>query len=1111
MLPLYQVIKLLGRGGMGAVYQGVQMSLERVVAIKILPPGLDGEDLDFSRRFKQEAKAMARLSHPGLVAVYDAGETADGLLYFVMEFVDGTDVQQMLLSQGRLPQEHALAITAHVCDALGYAHEHGIVHRDIKPSNIMVSSTGQVKVADFGLAKVAADTVDATRSNVAVGTPDFVAPESLTVGMTVDGRADVYAVGVMLYQMLTGNIPRGMFVLPSRMIQEIDPRFDEIITKAMQADRDLRFESAASLRGELDRILTTPLAAPEDTVAPATATSEAAPKPKSIWPVMAVVIAAACAAGAWMAFRPKTEPPSVVTPNTPTKVVPPASVDVTPPAPPSPPAESPTPVATAAPAAAVKVDAAEPKVEVITPAQPVTFTGGPWKKAPADVKSLAGQNKASLHLDAGWFSAGGSPFGLYPPGVPGVNQGIRARFKYAGAGTADVSVRRTTDANGKIHSYSLRLDESAALRLVEFTNAADLVKPQRKNLLNADKKLVIQNGDEVLLELLVIGGRLVGKVNGRVIATVDGVAIMPGRMSAYTERMQISGLEVIDLDGLSEADAKAAIDSSTAEDRAEAAQPANVAATEPPAPAATPAAAATPSPVPGGETDVQQRLAEIEGKFQALFGKLAGESFKTGAAQLTQQYVGALKREEGKAQQKGHLDEVLALQEEAKRMADAAPSAADDEAVPDLIKPLRETYRKTMTKLETDRNKAAVPAYQAYAQALDLYVTELTKAGRIEPAKRVHGLREGMNASLAATSSSPAKPEATPALQFRADEAARALAQWTLDAGGTVTIKEGAKQKDVHPNGQLPRGRFEVIEADPGDGLNGTVKPFPWTALPALKGISNLKIVQQTEVDADQVALFKGLPLDSLALVKCRMSDEIVESMAFPSSLKSLRFQGCGLTFKILSGLAQRLPNLEKLFIFEDSTDGAEALTELGKLKKLRHLGLGGKLTADMLQPVGSLSSLTELTLQSRACLDAATFGKLINLQSVLIGYRDHAHADDTRLMLPMLKSLPRLQQLFFHAAGLNDADLETLSQLPGITSLSLTANPEITDAGLGKLASMKRLEHLFLEDTAVTDAGLKPLEKMRSLKELNLRGTAVTDTGAKQLQIRLPGCSVSR
>ncbi|MBX7211756.1 MAG: serine/threonine protein kinase [Verrucomicrobiaceae bacterium] len=260
LLPQYQVDALVGRGGMGAVYKGKQKALDRPVAIKILPPEVDDEDATYTERFKNEAKIMARLSHPAIVPVYDFGELADPpLLYFIMEFIDGTDVHQMIAAQGRLPPEHALAITAHVCDALKYAHEHGVVHRDIKPSNVLINMEGQVKVADFGLAKVdEPGSTAVTKAGVAMGTPDYVAPEALVMGTQVDARADIYAVGVMLYHMLTGEVPRGAFDLPSKRLGT-DPRFDAIITKAMKMNRDERYQSSAELRRDLDVILRTPM------------------------------------------------------------------------------------------------------------------------------------------------------------------------------------------------------------------------------------------------------------------------------------------------------------------------------------------------------------------------------------------------------------------------------------------------------------------------------------------------------------------------------------------------------------------------------------------------------------------------------------------------------------------------------------------------------------------------------------------------------------------------------------------------------------------------------------------------------------------------------------
>jgi len=218
--------------------------------------------MEFVARFKNEARTMAKMNHPAIVHVYDFGETTDGQLYIVMEYIDGTDVAKMIQSQGKLPPEHALAITAHVCDALQYAHTHGVVHRDIKPANILLNMEGQVKVADFGLAKTA-DTSQAglTKTNMAMGTPDFVAPETLTPGMSIDGRADLYAVGVMLYNMLTGQVPRGAFRMPS-VTYATDMRFDKIIAKAMEMDREFRYQTSLDLRRDLDVILTTPLAKP---------------------------------------------------------------------------------------------------------------------------------------------------------------------------------------------------------------------------------------------------------------------------------------------------------------------------------------------------------------------------------------------------------------------------------------------------------------------------------------------------------------------------------------------------------------------------------------------------------------------------------------------------------------------------------------------------------------------------------------------------------------------------------------------------------------------------------------------------------------------------------
>lgn len=410
ILPQYEVHMLVGRGGMGAVYKGLQLSLDRAVAIKLLPPAIEQQDIAFAERFKNEARLMGRMNHPAIVSVYDFGRTSDGQLYFVMEYVDGTDVQRMIAREGKLPPEHALAITAHLCDALGYAHKQGIVHRDIKPSNVLIDLEGRVKVADFGLAKLSDKTQNSglTQTGMAMGTPDYVAPETLMFGSDVDGRADIYAVGVMLYQMLTGDIPRGMFKMPSQKFQSIDPRFDAIIRRALEHDREERYQSSHELRLALDVILTTPRAisgqassavlpkqqphTPGRTVVPSSrnpgsAQQRTAPKPEPYQPppkvesssTMPYVIAALLMLGVGGWFMVNRQPPAIPpnpfeTAETKTIPTPPAPTPkiTTPSSQPKPKPPSATPAYTPPPAKPTPAISTPPAMIPVTPPATVT-------------------------------------------------------------------------------------------------------------------------------------------------------------------------------------------------------------------------------------------------------------------------------------------------------------------------------------------------------------------------------------------------------------------------------------------------------------------------------------------------------------------------------------------------------------------------------------------------------------------------------------------------------------------------------------------------------------------------------------------------------------------
>ncbi len=255
LFPQFELHELIGRGGMGAVYKVRQKELDRLVALKILPSTV-GQRADFSHRFAREAKALAKLNHPGIVTIHDFGQAGE-LYYILMEFVDGVNLRQ-LMSTGRISPREALAIVPQICDALQFAHDRGIVHRDIKPENILMDRLGRVKVADFGLVKLigtedggtpdgsGSATMHTEAGNV-MGTPQYMAPEQLAHPLEVDHRADIYALGVVFYQMLTGELPGIELQAPSRKVQ-IDVRLDEIVLQALEKDPKLRFQQVSEFK-----------------------------------------------------------------------------------------------------------------------------------------------------------------------------------------------------------------------------------------------------------------------------------------------------------------------------------------------------------------------------------------------------------------------------------------------------------------------------------------------------------------------------------------------------------------------------------------------------------------------------------------------------------------------------------------------------------------------------------------------------------------------------------------------------------------------------------------------------------------------------------------------
>lgn len=257
LFPQLEILELIGKGGMGAVYKARQPALDRFVALKILPPGA-ADDAGFAERFNREARALARLNHPHIVAVHDYGQ-AGGQPYLLMEFVDGSNLRQVEQA-GRLTPEQALAIVPQICEALQFAHNEGVVHRDIKPENVLLDKKGRVKITDFGIAKIVglpAGKSSLTGAKDVLGTPHYMAPEQVEQPQSVDHRADIYSLGVVFYELLTGELPLGKFQPPSKKVQ-VDVRLDEVVLHALEKEPARRYQQASQVKTDVESITAHP-------------------------------------------------------------------------------------------------------------------------------------------------------------------------------------------------------------------------------------------------------------------------------------------------------------------------------------------------------------------------------------------------------------------------------------------------------------------------------------------------------------------------------------------------------------------------------------------------------------------------------------------------------------------------------------------------------------------------------------------------------------------------------------------------------------------------------------------------------------------------------------
>jgi serine/threonine protein kinase len=261
----YKILAELDRGGMGVVYKGHQISLDRIVAIKMLSPEL-ARDPAFLKRFQQEAQMIARLTHPNILTVHDVIEF-EGSFYIVMEYLEGETLQERVMGKGALAPATALRILIQVAEALNYAHQHGIVHRDIKPANIMLLEGDHVKVMDFGIARLAGSSPQ-THPGTSLGTPEFMSPEQVK-GEKVDLRTDIYSLGCVLFHAVTGKYPfqgetsvatalmheREAAPRPSRLNATVPKHLDDIVIRSMAKNPEKRFASALEFAEALSKVL----------------------------------------------------------------------------------------------------------------------------------------------------------------------------------------------------------------------------------------------------------------------------------------------------------------------------------------------------------------------------------------------------------------------------------------------------------------------------------------------------------------------------------------------------------------------------------------------------------------------------------------------------------------------------------------------------------------------------------------------------------------------------------------------------------------------------------------------------------------------------------------
>lgn len=531
--PGLLILELLGVGGMGAVYKARQPRLNRLVALKILtcPTEHHGE---FAMRFEREAQVMARMNHPHIVTIFDFGEidrSESGIgtmFYLLMEFVDGSDLNRLIHSGGMDPAA-ALAFVPQICDALQFAHDQGITHRDIKPANVLVDRKGHVKIADFGLAKLVQGdetlAMGLTMTGTAMGTPHYMAPEQWETPENVDHRADIYALGVVIYESLTGERPAGVFDPPSKKCK-VDKRIDSVVMRAMEKHPERRYQQATEVKSAVMRVIERHPGHP------------AMRQGRRLW--AGLIVAALAGVLGIAGWYSRTKPTELASTSDPRSDKIPSMNDF------------------------AKIRNAAAGTSSLIPLP--SFPAGQWVKVLSTQTEMEADPvnryklKEGVRFVDGWMDATGCEEApsLQMTGLAGKNHGVRLRGKIGAAPekwkgfTIMVRTGKPGSEDRFAYQFALgRLDTTKPFLLVShYSFRSKMGEPLAQVPLDPP----LEAGDEFKMEFYVIGEKLIARFNDRYLPIASDSRLSSGEVFIQNSQF-IRDLEGINLDGLTEAEA----------------------------------------------------------------------------------------------------------------------------------------------------------------------------------------------------------------------------------------------------------------------------------------------------------------------------------------------------------------------------------------------------------------------------------------------------------------------------------------------------------------------------------------------------------------------------